>query len=1277
MRTLSRPPGRRTTAALLALGLASAALLAPARTATASASAATPEPAGSAVPTAQRAEVLGAGWRDTADKAVVTSGDATGLHVLAADSADGYAWRTIATLSEPGIETDQWIGNTCVTGSGQRAVVVYAPRHFTNRDYLAERGGFVAVVDLTSGAVTKLPITTSLAYFNPGCGTGESAVLTQGGGDSLQKTRLHVLDAATAKLGTPIVVEGQVTSPVPTGRGIVAAAGNAVVSVAPSGRTTVLAEAAGVPYRMAADRDGGVVFLQSGDDRQAQARRLVFDAAGVATTTTLATGEVTSLGISAAARGAVVLTGTGTRAQSGALPGGVRVNSVARTARMSLTGAIAVTAVSPADRRDPKLTPSDRAAELPVDITATALATGKEFTLTALPTAMGGAGAELSPALSSAVAAGDPADPADAGLRTCAVPRNDPRDQAMQPKPRQVEWAVDQLVTDSLHVSRPANWKNLGMPAYSVDSAGQTDLSGGGHIPAQVLLGISLAESNMSQAAWFAVPGVTSNPLIGNYYGVEDRSGDVSQWLIDFAHADCGYGVMQITDGMKLNGQTTDDQRAMALDFVRNVLQGQRILAGKWNALHDDGVLLNGGNPAFLENWFLALWAYNSGYYPKSQASANDGAWGVGWFNNPINPRYDRGRAPFMKNPDDGRHPGDWPYPEKVLGYAGYPVQLIESPDVMVPAFRPAGWNRDDYRDSVKPPVGQFCGGMNECNPANAGTGVDPCLRADFRCWFHVSTAWKPGCTPDCGMQFIRFDPGYAYQDDGTAYPPNCGFTGLPDNARIIDDVAAAVPSVRPGCSMAYPEAGGFRFDFAGDGLGTYRGKIDVHQIGTGFRGHFWMSNTYGGSIMRASGTWSWRDPVGGWGRVLVHLPLVGARTQQARYEIDLNGDGVFDKTRYLNQEIQHNGWVSLGVYNLTGAPKLRLSNITHDGKGTERIAWDAAAVQPLPRKPQHIVAALGDSYASGEGAGGYFAESDSNHGTHRWNACRRSAGAWPRKLVLPGTGQSLGGLSDGFHPNFELGFVACSGAKTWNVTGSDGGTPVHPWSWDDPERHDTGEGQFHEIAQIDSGVLDENTTLVTLSLGGNDDNAFVNAVTECSGLGSCADDDTYLPRYKDIIDRTKTKLASTVSLIHAKAPNAKIVLMSYPELFSRTVKCAGSGYVGMPEVAALAELAGYTAAKQKEVADAARAAGAPVYAAGTIGDFVGHGGCDSVEWLHKIRIGANGEGDFHTGDKSSPFCFGFSEVACLSRESFHPNGDGTTGYATVLRRKLDEIGYP
>ncbi|MBM6404555.1 hypothetical protein JQN72_09915 [Phycicoccus sp. CSK15P-2] len=38
------------------------------------------------------------------------------------------------------------------------------------------------------------------------------------------------------------------------------------------------------------------------------------------------------------------------------------------------------------------------------------------------------------------------------------VPRNDVRNQTMQPEPRQVEWAVDQAVRGVLTTSRPANW---------------------------------------------------------------------------------------------------------------------------------------------------------------------------------------------------------------------------------------------------------------------------------------------------------------------------------------------------------------------------------------------------------------------------------------------------------------------------------------------------------------------------------------------------------------------------------------------------------------------------------------------------------------------------------------------------------------------------------------------------------------------------------------------------------------------------------------------------
>lgn len=88
----------------------------------------------------KRAALLGPRWRTSKDRAWVTSGDADGLHVLVADAREGYRWRTAATLSEPGFDTDRWIGNACVTGSGRRLVVAYAPRTFTNEAALFDRG---------------------------------------------------------------------------------------------------------------------------------------------------------------------------------------------------------------------------------------------------------------------------------------------------------------------------------------------------------------------------------------------------------------------------------------------------------------------------------------------------------------------------------------------------------------------------------------------------------------------------------------------------------------------------------------------------------------------------------------------------------------------------------------------------------------------------------------------------------------------------------------------------------------------------------------------------------------------------------------------------------------------------------------------------------------------------------------------------------------------------------------------------------------------------------
>lgn len=79
----------------------------------------------------------GRGLGEVADRAVITAGDSTGFHVLVAEARDGYRWRSVASLSEPGFDADAWIGTLCVTSSGNRAVVAYAPRTFTNRPDLA------------------------------------------------------------------------------------------------------------------------------------------------------------------------------------------------------------------------------------------------------------------------------------------------------------------------------------------------------------------------------------------------------------------------------------------------------------------------------------------------------------------------------------------------------------------------------------------------------------------------------------------------------------------------------------------------------------------------------------------------------------------------------------------------------------------------------------------------------------------------------------------------------------------------------------------------------------------------------------------------------------------------------------------------------------------------------------------------------------------------------------------------------------------------------------
>ncbi|MEV4876119.1 hypothetical protein [Streptomyces cyaneofuscatus] len=988
--------------------------------------------------------MLGKDYKQSGDLAWTTTSDAQGFHVLTAAEKDGYAWKTAASLSEPGFDTDAWIGNACVTGSGKRAVVVYAPRTFTNKPELMARGAFTAIVDLTTGEVTKLPLQASLSYYNPGCGVTEEVVLTQSGGENKAATRLFTLDAAAGTLAVPIETRGQVTSAVTTKDGsLVGAHGAQIVTIDTKGEKTALVHTDSVPYRLAPDADGGLVFLDkltptaqrsnayraapgstAVGEQLTRVKRITGDQIGQPsakknTASPLAEGPLTQTGLATSA-GTVFLTGKTAAVPGTRLPQTVRrLTAVPKDAKVSTHGEAVLTQTAWTDGQGALLRADEPNASRPVNVKLTVMDNGKKAEFTIDPAKRTGPGAgegrERSPALTApksggartqssakaaapgaaatarVLAAGGP-DEVVESERVCSVPRNDPRNQAMQPKPRQVEWAVNQAIRNKLntHVSRPANWKNLGMPAYQPQTLFPypASLLNGATIPAQVMLGITAQESNMWQASRSAVPGVTGNPLIGNYYGIDYYDGlPANDWDIDWAEADCGYGITQVTDHMRLAGREDghggaawdyQKQRAVALDYTANIAAGLHILADKWNQTSSAGLKVNNGNSAKLENWTFALWAYNSGFYPDT---GNGSPWGLGWANNPANPEWDAGRSPFMEDSagneeaSDAAHPQDWPYQEKVLGFAAHPPAFLESPGTMVPAYRAAWWNGKEggasiegsavrNRALVKPPEDTFCDKLvNSCDPEAISDDAQnelffgPCNRDDFKCWWSKSVQWKDDCDYSCGNDFTRFPIDWAEEADGTAYPPACNPTGLPASALIVDDLPAGTPSVRPGCSnSSWVNKGKFTLDF-GSGESAcsvcytrWPAKVDLHQLGAGYGGHFYFGHTRAndakGQRLKFTGRWELDSTISeGQAEVFAHMPDHGAHTATAEYKI-YTSSGV--RTKIVNQKGSSNRWISLGNYRFKNVkPKVELSTITTDGTGDQDIAFDAVAFMP------------------------------------------------------------------------------------------------------------------------------------------------------------------------------------------------------------------------------------------------------------------------------------------------------------------------------------------
>lgn len=124
------------------------------------------------------------------------------------------------------------------------------------------------------------------------------------------------------------------------------------------------------------------------------------------------------------------------------------------------------------------------------------------------------------------------------------------------------------------------------------------------------------------------------------------------QTVISF---DCGYGIAQVTSGMRRGETSAYDANRVASSSAYNVSVGAAILADKWRA----SPCVGGNDPDIIEHWYFATWGYN----------------GFAFSNNPNNPMYAADRREF-RTPGvaAAQVRGNYPYQELVWGYARYPL---------------------------------------------------------------------------------------------------------------------------------------------------------------------------------------------------------------------------------------------------------------------------------------------------------------------------------------------------------------------------------------------------------------------------------------------------------------------------------------------------------------------------------------------------------------------------------------------------------------------------
>lgn len=280
---------------------------------------------------------------------------------------------------------------------------------------------------------------------------------------------------------------------------------------------------------------------------------------------------------------------------------------------------------------------------------------------------------------------------------------------------------------------------------------------------------------------------------------------------------------------------------------------------------------------------------------------------------------------------------------------------------------------------------------------------------------------------------------------------------------------------------------------------------------------------------------------------------------------------------------------------------------------------WGEPAPEPTPleRATKGRYVALGDSYSSGEGAWDYTDDTNREN-----NNCHRSNNAYSQ--ILGRTNTFEGGST----------FVACSGAVSGHLEGKNG-----------PKKGDEG-------PQLDA--LGDDVSLVTMSMGGNDID-FAGVVTDCmingargvSFVEKCRD--KHDARINRELPELKKKLIAQYLEIKKRAPNARIVIVGYPQLFEDNPDDNHRNLLFKEDQVWMNEKAAQLNAMLREAA-----AEAGVEFVDPTNAFRGHGLGSDDPWINDLSFGGPGVSRF---DYSA---------------SFHPNAAGHEALANEIQRQLE-----